>query len=86
MRCPRFTLSSAVRAHPFDHRCADGGLFHIVPILAFKAIYNLEKKRRDNDKKVFALYAEYVTSNQNPPPPSHKFRMKNMMEILLQWG
>jgi hypothetical protein len=57
---------------------------HTVAVLAFKAVYTLEKKRRENDKRVLALYAEYVTSNPNPPPPSHKFRMKNMMEILLR--
>ena len=34
-----------------------------VAVLAFKAVYTLEVKRRSNDKRVIALYAEYVTGN-----------------------
>ena len=29
-------------------------------VLAFKAVYALEMTRRENDKRVLALYAEYV--------------------------
>jgi hypothetical protein len=28
----------------------------IVVVLAFKTVYTLEKKRRDNDKKIISLY------------------------------
>lgn len=31
-----------------------------VAVLAFKAVYTLEVQRRSNDKRVIALYAEYV--------------------------
>ena len=40
---------------------------NIVVVLAFKTVYTLEMGRRDNDKKVVALYAE----------------MKDMMNVLL---
>jgi hypothetical protein len=40
----------------------------VAAVLAFKAVYTLEAKRRDNEKKVIALYVE----------------MKDMMAILLQ--
>ena len=39
----------------------------IVVVLAFKAVYTLEQKRRDNEKKIIALYVE----------------MKDMMSVLL---
>ena len=39
----------------------------IVVVLAFKAVYTLEQMRRDNEKKVIALYVE----------------MKDMMGVLL---
>ena len=38
-----------------------------VVVLAFKTVYTLEMKRRDNEKKIIALYVE----------------MKDMMSILL---
>lgn len=31
-----------------------------VAVLAFKAVYTLEVKRRENDRRVLALYTEYV--------------------------
>ena len=34
-----------------------------VAVLAFKAVYTLETKRRENDKRVLALYVECVVSN-----------------------
>ena len=40
---------------------------NIVVVLAFKTVYTLEMRRRDNDKKIIALYAE----------------MKDMMGVLL---
>ena len=45
---------------------------HVVAVLAFKAVYTFEKKRRENDKRVLTLYVEYVDSNLSSPPPSHK--------------
>ena len=39
----------------------------IVVVMAFKAVYTLEQKRRDNEKKIIALYVE----------------MKDMMGVLL---
>jgi hypothetical protein len=39
----------------------------IVVVLAFKTVYNLEQKRRDNEKKIIALYVQ----------------MKDMMGVLL---
>jgi hypothetical protein len=39
----------------------------IVVVLAFKTVYTLEQKRRDNEKKIVALYVE----------------MKDMMGVLL---
>jgi hypothetical protein len=41
----------------------------IVVVLAFKTVYNLEQKRRDNEKKIIALYVQ----------------MKDMMSVLLQY-
>jgi hypothetical protein len=52
----------------------DGNLPHEVVVLTFKAVYTLEVKRHENDKRVLALYAEYVASNLNLSPPSHKFQ------------
>jgi len=46
----------------------------IVAVLAFKAVYTLETKRLENDKRVLTLYAEYVASNFDEAPPSHKFQ------------
>ena len=37
--------------------------FYAVAVLAFKAVYTLEMKRRENDKRVLALYVEYVLLN-----------------------
>ena len=31
-----------------------------VAVLAFKAVYTLEVKRRENDRRILALYAECV--------------------------
>ena len=39
----------------------------IVAVLAFKTVYTLERKRRHNEKKIIALFAE----------------MKDMMGVLL---
>ena len=52
-----------------DYRC-----FYAVAVLAFKAVYTLEMKRRENDKRVLALYVEYVLSNFEQGPPSHEFQ------------
>ena len=39
-----------------------------VAVLAFKAVYTLETKRRENDKRVLALYVEYVVPNFDSAP------------------
>lgn len=49
-------------------------VFRIVVVLAFKAVYTLEKNRRQNDKKVLALYAEYAVHSFDPLAPSHEFK------------
>ena len=41
--------------------------WEIVVVMAFKTVYTLEQKRRDNEKKIIALYIE----------------MKDMMGVLL---
>ena len=43
------------------------GNWEIVVVMAFKTVYTLEQKRRDNEKKIIALYVE----------------MKDMMGVLL---
>ena len=48
----------------------DGDPSHKVTVLAFKAVYTLEVKRRENDKRVLALYVEYVQSNLSLSPLS----------------
>ena len=60
-------LDEIAKVHPFisgmcesvlsTRASIDGSL---VAVLAFKAIYTLEVKRRSNDKRVIALYAECV--------------------------
>ena len=72
MKWPRSTLSSVVQAHfyhpfemPDDHR------FHTAAVIAFKAVYTLEKTRHENDTRVLALYVEYVVLNVDYPSPSH---------------
>jgi len=45
-----------------------------VAVLAFKAVYTLETKRRENDKRVLALYVEYVASNFDRAHPSNEFQ------------
>lgn len=45
-----------------------------VAVLAFKAVYTLETKRRENDKRVLALYVEYVASSFDRAPPSNKLQ------------
>ena len=63
---------------PDDHRSP------VVAVLAFKAIYTLETKRRENDKRVLALYAEYVASNFYWASHLTNSRMKDMMAVLVQ--
>jgi hypothetical protein len=59
----------------------------LVAVLAFKAVYTLEVKRRGNDKRVIALYVEYVTrvDPDNPSLISQFPRMKDMMAVLIQY-
>ena len=66
-------LNEVKKLHPFiagelsrwHTRCEVTG--KLVVVLAFETVYTLEQKRRDNDKKVIALYIE----------------MKDMMRVLL---
>ena len=51
---------------------ADGGLDYKVAILGFKAVYTLERKRRENDKKILAVYVECAAPNLTSLPASHK--------------
>jgi hypothetical protein len=60
-------LDEVAKVHPFisgmDESALDMQAFiddSLVAVLAFKAVYTLEDKRRSNDKRVIALYAEYV--------------------------
>jgi hypothetical protein len=61
-----------------------GNPSHEVAVLSFKAAWTLEATRRENDQKILAIYAEYAL----PTPIRHlhltDFRMKNMMEVLVQ--
>ena len=45
---------------PFDKRIKASWRVHTVAVLAFKAVYTLEVKRRENDRRILALYTEYV--------------------------
>ena len=60
---------------PFYHRLEmpNNHRFHTVAVLAFKAVYTLETKRRENDKRVLVLYVEYVASSSDWAPLSHEF-------------
>ena len=60
-----------VRVHPSELHCDDGDLSRVVAVLAFKAVYTLEKNRRENDKRVIALYVEYVALNPDLSSQSH---------------
>lgn len=56
--------------HYADHNTSP----YIVVVIAFKAVYTLEKKRRDNDKRILSLYAECVKLGFDLLPSSHKFQ------------
>ena len=60
-------LDEVAKVHPFisgmiKSASGAGALTDdfLVAVLAFKAVYTLELKRRSNDKRVIALYVEYV--------------------------
>ena len=55
-----------VSVYSLYHHSTDGDPPNIVAVLAFKAAYTLEKKRRENDKRVLALYSEYAVLNLDP--------------------
>jgi len=71
------TLDGIAQLHPFI-----GGMCASVPnmrlltcdlsvaVIAFKALYTLEATRRNNDKKITAIFAEYVVHG-SPRQPSH---------------
>jgi hypothetical protein len=61
-------LDEVAKIHPFisgelhrsdEDQSINGGK-HTVAVLAFKAVYTLEVTRRENDRRILALYAEYV--------------------------
>jgi len=60
MRWPKFIHSYLVSSI----HSTSGSKYHrgtyIVAVLAFKAVYTLEVKRRENDRRILALYTEYV--------------------------
>lgn len=65
----KFILSFKVRFPPM--KCRVGALtVSSVAVIAFKAVYTLETKRRNNDAKVIALFVE----------------MRDMIGVLLQYG
>lgn len=45
-----------------------------VTVIAFRAAYTLEKKRRENDKRVLAIYNEYVALDHTLSPLFHRFQ------------
>ena len=60
-------LDEVAKIHPFISGTCESVLYtcasiddFLVAVLAFKAVYTLEVKRRSNDKRVIALYVEYV--------------------------
>ena len=61
------TLDGLAQTHPFIYGMNKSALGvgvltddFLVAVGAFKAVYTLELKRRSNDKKVIAIYVEYV--------------------------
>ena len=65
-------LDEVAKIHPFISGMCGSVLNTYAPIddllvavLAFKAVYTLEVKRRSNDKRVIALYVEYVACDFN---------------------
>ena len=63
---------------------SNGHRSHVVAVLAFKAVYTLETKRRGNDKRVLTLYVEYVASTSDRGLRLTYLRMKDMMAVLVQ--
>ena len=71
-------LDEVAKVHPFisgmdgsalEMQVLTDGL--LVAVLAFKAVYTLELKRRSNDKRVIALYVEYVARDISRYPSPH---------------
>jgi hypothetical protein len=54
---------------PSYHHCLSEITLGLVVILAFKTVYTLEQKRRDNDKKIISLFVG----------------MRDMMGVLLMY-
>ena len=60
-------LDEVAKVHPFISGVCESVLStrapidgSLVAVLAFKTVYTLDVKHRSNDKRVIALYAEYV--------------------------
>jgi hypothetical protein len=56
MQWQTYTLLSVARL--FYYMRAQEMTENVVAVLAFKTVYTLELKRRENDKKIIALYVE----------------------------
>lgn len=56
MQWQTYTLSSVVRLFYNMHEQVITEI--VVAVLAFKTVYTLELKRRENEKKIIALYVE----------------------------
>ena len=56
MQWQTYTLSSMARLFYYKH--AQKVTVIVVAVLAFKTVYTLELKRRENEKKIIALYVE----------------------------
>jgi hypothetical protein len=56
MRWQTYTLLSVARL--FCYMRAQEMTENVVAVLAFKTVYTLELKRRENNKKIVALYVE----------------------------
>ena len=56
MQWQTYTLSSVVRLFYYMHEQVITEI--VVAVLAFKTVYTLELKRRENEKKIIALYVE----------------------------
>ena len=63
---------------------SDGHRSHPVAGLAFRVVRTLETKHHENDKRVIALYLEYVAPNFDRTSHLTNSRMKDMLAVLIQ--
>lgn len=76
------SLDEVAKIHPFISGVSrfrwvrgtrDDNGSRAVAVLAFKAVYTLETKRRENDQRVLALYTEYAELNSDSAPLTYGF-------------